>query len=483
MPNPSSQPFDRLEELLVAAASRRLTTEERRVLNEILRTDSAARSHAARWLIDDAILANQLREAAAIGIFGGAPEWAAVGDRQAAAKQTATRAAVRNRRPLALAIAAALAICGAVLWFNFAKNEPTVARFGALDGCQWVKADNEPKTGDGLKAGQIIEISGGRAEINFSCGAVTTLEGPCIFEVKSGKEALLVLGNCSTRAEHPDSKGFVLRTRTSTIVDLGTRFAARVAPDGHSHVEVTEGEVAVHLPGERSPHLLRLGDSLSLEPGRARVMVRIERGDESPDFRFPSIAPPSDSDYADARQGFASISLGSGTLRAQHQHNGRSGPVEKLLNGRGQSTQDQPEDSVFFEDDTRGSLLLDLGRKVGIEKINTYSWHENFMTKVNRLRAQQCYRLYGSDRDSPPSITDEPEAAGWTLIARVNTDEHFAVRNLLDRPAQQACSITSQTGSLGRYRYLLWAVEPTRVPDKETLNHTFYGEFDVYAKP
>ncbi len=478
-PSSSHQPFARLDELLVAGASRPLSVDERRALNEILRQDPAARFHAARWLIDDANLADRLREVAAVRIYeGGTPEWVAMGGMQTAAKGSG-----RIRRTAILAIAAAFALCGVLLWFTLPDHDPTVARFGVLDGCQWVKADDEPQTGDGLRAGQVIGISGGRAEIIFACGAVSTLEGPCIFEVRSAKEAMLVLGNCHTRADEPGAKGFVLHTRTSAIVDLGTQFAARVAPDGHSHVEVSEGEVAVHLPGERSPHLLRLGDSLSLEPGRSRVTVRIERGDESPAFRFPTIEPPGNSDYADARQGFARISLGSGRVRTRYLKFGNSGPVEKLLDGMGQSNQDQPDNSVFFEDDTSGSILLDLGRRVNIKKINTYSWHENFRFKDNRLRAQQCYRLYGSERDTPPSITDEPEAAGWSLIARVNTDEHFAVRHLLDRPAQQACSITSQNGSLGRFRYLLWAVEPTRVPNKETLNHTFYGEFDVYANP
>jgi len=57
------------------------------------------------------------------------------------------------------------------------------------------------------------------------------------------------------------------------------------------------------------------------------------------------------------------------------------------------------------------------------------------------------------------------------------------VASRLDRPAQQGCSITSATGTLGRYRYLLWEVKPSRFPDFKIPNHTFYGEFDVYAQP
>ena len=126
---------------------------------------------------------------------------------------------------------------------------------------------------------------------------------------------------------------------------------------------------------------------------------------------------------------------------------------------------------------------MDLGSVVSVQKINTYSWHQNWRNADNRLRAQQQYILYGFAGDTPPPLNDMPESAGWKLIAQVNTDEFFDVSNRLARPAQQACSITSPKGPLGRYRYLLWDVKPSRRPDFKFLNHTFYGEFDVYIQP
>jgi len=77
-------------------------------------------------------------------------------------------------------------------------------------------------------------------------------------------------------------------------------------------------------------------------------------------------------------------------------------------------------------------------------------------------------------------------ATGWTLIARVNTDSYFGRSREL-RPAQQATSITAAGGSLGRFRYLLWVMQPTRdeaMPGDEwsrELDNTFFGEIDVYA--
>ena len=70
-------------------------------------------------------------------------------------------------------------------------------------------------------------------------------------------------------------------------------------------------------------------------------------------------------------------------------------------------------------------------------------------------------------------MTLSPRRAGWKRIARVNTDRSFQVHEPLERPAQQACSITAARGEIGRFRYLLWVTE----------GHTFFGEFDVFGSP
>jgi hypothetical protein len=57
------------------------------------------------------------------------------------------------------------------------------------------------------------------------------------------------------------------------------------------------------------------------------------------------------------------------------------------------------------------------------------------------------------------------------------------VASARDRPAQQACSITSETDSLGRYRFLLFEVHPTLAGHDNEVDHTFFGEIDVYAEP
>jgi ferric-dicitrate binding protein FerR (iron transport regulator) len=399
----------------------------------------------------------------------------------------ARRAPLRKWPLVAVAAAAAVAIGLLIDWPTprgaseaTGGERETVAEFVDLRDCRWVAADTTVQPGDSLRRGQRVELSSGSAVLRFTSGALVTLLGPCIFEATSGNGAFLTLGQIKARADTPASKGFTVNTRTAQVVDVGTEFVTAVAPDGQSRVDVTSGEVYVLLDGMKSRHRLREGEAFSVEPGQAQVMVRIERGDGTAAFRFSTIEPPSERDYADRSAGHASIRLVRGALRTVSAI--PSGAVELLLDGRGQSTQDSPAESVFLDNNAAGALLLDLGRTVSIAKINTFSWHQD-RTPQNRVRAVQKFTLYGHDGETPPAIDGDLEQAGWRQVARVNSDDFFRVMQPIDRPAQQACSITGARGGVGRYRYLLWAVEPTQSINPLYLNNTFYAEFDVYAEP
>lgn len=53
----------------------------------------------------------------------------------------------------------------------------------------------------------------------------------------------------------------------------------------------------------------------------------------------------------------------------------------------------------------------------------------------------------------------------------------------VDRPAQQARSITDANGPVGRYRFLLREVETTQSFTQPVLDNTFCAEFDVHGTP
>jgi ferric-dicitrate binding protein FerR (iron transport regulator) len=371
----------------------------------------------------------------------------------------------------------------------------TVGRFSDFEGVVWVRPDTEAGPGDEVRSGQRIELAGGSARIELTSGATVKLTGPAIFDVESPLAATLTMGRVTVTADTPESKGFTIRTRTGRIVDLGTQFTADAAPDGRCRVGVARGSVRFHHAGsgadaDDAGELIRAGDLLEVHPGRRRVVTRIERGDESAAFRFPSIEPPSADDLADASRGRTSIRCVRGMLYANPAMQVTSAAPEILIDGKGQSGPDAPEESLYFADGEEGGLVLDLGAEIPVRKVNVYSWHRCLnpgfpahLRQAHRERAAQHYLLYG--RGADPAETDgKGGAPGWTFIARVNSDEYFGLIGV-ERPAQQASSVTAARGTLGRFRHLLFVVQPTvgmNHDGRELEFGTFCGEIDVYGE-
>jgi len=348
------------------------------------------------------------------------------------------------------------------------KNRQEIARLGKIENCRWTNHEKIPLSGDPVIEGQRIEISSGKVALLYHNGARMELNGPCIIEAISEKETFLTMGTVDVVADSPGSHGFMVRSPTSTFEDLGTAFSASVAPDGLSRLDVSAGKVNLIVDHDHKHRLLQAGQTMLVEPGERKILTRIESGDESRDFRFPSIVPPSSQDYADISQGFASASVGRGLLRSRP--NWTVNP-KSILDGSGQTNQDSPRESVFFENDVKnGSLLIDLGKAISIAKINSYSWHQHNRIPEHNDRAQQKFTLFGWPDRELPSLEIPAAESRWVRIARVNSEQFFHVKQLDNRPSQQACSIFASKGEIGEYRYLLLEVN----------GPTFFGEIDVY---
>jgi hypothetical protein len=108
-----------------------------------------------------------------------------------------------------------------------------------------------------------------------------------------------------------------------------------------------------------------------------------------------------------------------------------------------------------------------------IASVNSYSWYAD-------TRAPQVYRVYAADgTDShfnpAPGVKVDPVTCGWHEVAFVDTRTKEG-----DGGGQYGVSITDTSGSLGRYRYLLFDVYETESDDP--WGNTFYSEIDVVAK-
>ena len=464
-----------LETLIHSHLDGRITATEMEQLSHELETDSRSRRAYLRLAHLHATLGSlEPAERAAL---------------QAAGPSTVaqpSRAAQPQRAALLAVPLAALLLTGLLLlmWQPW-KPEPAageatapaaIARLASLTNCRWVNAQTEFREGDRLAAGQRLELASGEARIEFDHGAVVVLSAPAIFDIVSSHHTFLMLGRVRAEANTEASHGFCVRTRTARFIDFGTAFSATAAADGHSHVAVTSGMVEVQLASTSTRHMLRAGESMGIEPGQSAATTRIESGDGTAAFRFPTIEPPSAVDHADQSQGLAVLSCRRGEL------NGRSGPLDVLRDGKGQSRADAPEESLFFRTDEAGLLLLDLGTALPITRINTYSWHQDHGSDTNRIRATQKFYLYGSAEAAPPGTNGPLAEQGWVLLGRVNTDEFFNVSQPRTRPEQQATSIAAPRGAIGTYRHLLWDVRPTRSGVQTVEDSTFYGEIDVYVE-
>jgi len=352
------------------------------------------------------------------------------------------------------------------------SSKQAIAYFEKLENCRWMNSQEVVDQGSFLFVSDRIELSSGKANVRFSNGAIMSLEGPSIVELCSANSVFLTLGRAQVVAETAESQGFSITTPSSTFVDLGTSFTAAVAPDGLSRLGVTQGKVNLIIEEDHAHHLIEAGGTIFVEPGKHKVLTKIESGNESKDFIFPSIPPPSRDDYADTSHGIAKVSVPKGTLRKLP---GWEVNPLSLLDGKGQTLPDSPKESVFLEKKggTFGNLLIDLGKDIAIQRVNSYSWHQNQKVKKHKNRARQVFTLYGLQDQKIPDLNLPLIESGWKRIARVNSDRFFDVREDIDRPAQQACSIFASKGKIGDFRYLL----------VEVHGPTFFGEIDVFGNP
>ena len=181
-------------------------------------------------------------------------------------------------------------------------------------------------------------------------------------------------------------------------------------------------------------------------------------------FKFKNVPSPAKSDLATT----AKLLLVDGELDPA------GADLNALVDGALPTDEDQPGSNLFFNAGSSGGRFrMDLGSAFDIAQVNTYSWHPN-------TRGPQLYKLYASDGADPkfnptPKRGTDPATCGWKLIATVST-----IPEQGDEGGQYGVSIADPTGSLGKYRYLLFDCYVTETADD--WGNTFYSEVDIVKK-
>lgn len=183
------------------------------------------------------------------------------------------------------------------------------------------------------------------------------------------------------------------------------------------------------------------------------------------EFKFKDVPSPVANDAATT----AKLTLIDGDLDPN------SADLSALIDGRLPSIEDDPGANVFFNSGSSGGRFrMDLGNVIDIAQINSYSWHPN-------SRGPQLYKLYAAAGTEPqldlnPKRGIDPATRGWKFIATVSTLPQQG-----EDGGQYGVSVRDASGTLGKYRYLLFDCYMTELYDNE--GNTFYSEIDVIERP
>jgi hypothetical protein len=205
---------------------------------------------------------------------------------------------------------------------------------------------------------------------------------------------------------------------------------------------------------------LVLGVAASVS-GEVKTVWRRSANGEAAPFKFAGVPAPSKADAATN----ARFVVVEGTVDPN------AGGVDVLHDGQLPTEADQPERNFFFAQGTDGGrLLVDLGEVSTLKQVNTYSWHPG-------TRGPQVYRLLAADGLANgflarPGKGADPEKAGWTLIASIDTRPKEG-----EPGGQYGVSISNPGGTLGKYRYLLLDISRTEADDP--FGNTFFSRIEV----
>jgi hypothetical protein len=175
--------------------------------------------------------------------------------------------------------------------------------------------------------------------------------------------------------------------------------------------------------------------------------------------------PPSAADYADRHSGHGvTIRFVEGYAPPHQGAGARDHDLPRLIDGEMSLSDDDTGRSTWL-DGGPARLVMDLGTEIEIDRINTFSRHR-------ADRAPQRYVLYGAGGNSMPGPAARNLGGAWQRIGVVDTTP-------LGQGGMHVSSIAAKGEFLGRFRYLLWALEPINNAEQGT----FLTEIDVYSRP
>jgi hypothetical protein len=174
-----------------------------------------------------------------------------------------------NKTSAVMALLSMAAVLFIVVFFRFApaRSMEVATLTNSMDAV-FVNSEN-PTVGGRLSCHvRPLWLQKGVIEITFDYGASVVIEGPAQFQLNTAENIALYSGRLYAHVPG-HSKGFIVETTSSRVIDLGTEFGVRVDFDGSSAVYMIKGKARV-FSGTKG----QTGEGEILTAGQARRVDR-----------------------------------------------------------------------------------------------------------------------------------------------------------------------------------------------------------------
>jgi predicted alpha-1,2-mannosidase len=222
----------------------------------------------------------------------------------------------------------------------------------------------------------------------------------------------------------------------------------------------TEATLTLAAPPAPGRHHLRLSGPATCEAPFTVANIKVEVFRTTGEWSELPTGAPSAADYADRHSGHGVTVRWVAPFTPPHPGAGADGLwLPRLIDGQAAANDDDPGRCVWF-DGGEARLLMDLKAEIPLTRVLTFSRHRGD-------RAPQQFVLYGAGGGPEPDASTEP-APPWELVARVDS-------RALGEGGKHVSAVSGSP--LGRYRYLLWVLQPVA---RQQNQGTFLTEVDVW---
>jgi hypothetical protein len=321
--------------------------------------------------------------------------------------------------------------------------------------------------GQGLEAGR-ISLVGGAVELLLRNGVVVVFEGPGELDLSGELSATLHDGNLVVRMPE-GMQGFVVRTPTTDVLDLGTEFAVSIGAGNATDVQVYDGEVITSAgrrqEATRVPRRLVAGDAarfpavpkaepvpMAFRPERfvrelpADVGIPLGNSSTGDDLRY----------YGPARQ--ASIAV-------------HRAPADMVIDGR----LDEWGDAVGFSgtrDGTASCAERADGRMMYDDRFLYIAARVGDPLPLRSIIDPEIDAAWGWRGGGVQVRVSTDRQMGWP--ARGNSSSYYGQRRIAPSPEQEECARNPRLAHL-----TMWFHAPTKTPCLTIVDGALVGEMRV----